>query len=52
MVEHNINAVMKISDEIVVLSEGSVIAKGTSEEIRNKTLSKVLLFVQSLSKNC
>lgn len=35
MVEHNINAVMQISDEIVVLSEGSVIAKGTSEEVRN-----------------
>ena len=34
MVEHNISAVMKVSDHIVVLSEGSVIAEGSSDEIR------------------
>ena len=35
MVEHNISAVMKVSDHIVVLAEGSVIAEGSSDEIRN-----------------
>ncbi len=34
MVEHNISAVMKVSDHIVVLAEGSVIAEGSSDEIR------------------
>jgi len=34
MVEHNISAVMKVSDHIVVLAEGSVIAQGSSDEIR------------------
>ena len=35
MVEHNISAVMKVSDHIVVLAEGSVIAEGNSDEIRS-----------------
>ena len=35
MVEHNIEAVMKISERIVVLSEGSLIADGSPGEIRN-----------------
>jgi branched-chain amino acid transport system ATP-binding protein len=35
MVEHNIEAVMKISERIVVLSEGSLIADGSPNEIRN-----------------
>ena len=35
MVEHNIEAVMKISDHIVVLAEGEIIAQGTPLEIRN-----------------
>ena len=35
MVEHNISAVMKVSDHIVVLAEGSVIAEGNPEEIRS-----------------
>ena len=35
MVEHNISAVMKVSDHIVVLAEGSVIAEGSSDEIRS-----------------
>ena len=34
MVEHNISAVMKLSDHIVVLAEGSVIAEGNSDDIR------------------
>jgi len=35
MVEHNIEAVMKISERIVVLAEGSLIADGSPNEIRN-----------------
>ena len=34
MVEHNIEAVMKISERIVVLAEGSPIADGNPNEIR------------------
>ncbi len=35
MVEHNIEAVMKISERIVVLAEGSLIADGNPNQIRN-----------------
>jgi len=35
MVEHNIEAVMQISDRVVVLAEGSLIADGTPNEVRN-----------------
>ena len=35
MVEHNIEAVMKISERIVVLAEGKTIADGNAIEIRN-----------------
>ena len=35
MVEHNIEAVMKISERIVVLSEGTLIADGSPNDIRN-----------------
>lgn len=35
MVEHNIEAVMKISDRVVVLAEGSVIADGQPQDVRN-----------------
>ena len=35
MVEHNIEAVMKISERIVVLAEGSLIADGSPSEIRS-----------------
>ena len=35
MVEHNIEAVMKISERIVVLSEGTLIADGNPSKIRN-----------------
>ena len=34
MVEHNIEAVMKITERIVVLAEGSLIADGNPNEIR------------------
>ena len=34
MVEHNIDAVMKISDRVVVLAEGSVIADGQPQDVR------------------
>ena len=34
MVEHNIEAVMKISNRIVVLAEGSLIADGNPNQIR------------------
>tara|TARA_Y100001935_G_scaffold48136_1_gene39964 strand:- start:708 stop:857 length:150 start_codon:yes stop_codon:yes gene_type:complete len=37
MVEHNIEAVMKISERIVVLAEGSLIADGAPNEIRTDT---------------
>ncbi len=37
MVEHNIEAVMKISERIVVLAEGSLIADGEPNEIRTDT---------------
>ncbi len=34
MVEHNIEAVMKISERVIVLAEGSVIADGNPERVR------------------
>ena len=34
MVEHNIDAVMKISDRVAVLAEGSVIADGQPQDVR------------------
>jgi neutral amino acid transport system ATP-binding protein len=37
MVEHNIEAVMKISDRVVVLAEGSLIADGSPNEVRNNS---------------
>jgi branched-chain amino acid transport system ATP-binding protein len=35
MVEHNIEAVMKISERVVVLAEGQVIAEGSPQDVRN-----------------
>ena len=35
MVEHNIDAVMKISDRVVVLAEGSIIADGQPQDVRS-----------------
>ena len=34
MVEHNIDAVMKISERVIVLAEGSLIADGLPQEVR------------------
>ena len=34
MVEHNIEAVMRISERIVVMAEGKIIADGSPNEIR------------------
>ncbi len=35
VVEHDMNLVMSISDQICVLDSGSIIAKGTPEEVKN-----------------
>jgi branched-chain amino acid transport system ATP-binding protein len=35
MVEHNINAVMKISERVVVMAEGKIIADGNPDVIRS-----------------
>ena len=35
MVEHNIEAVMKISERVIVLAEGKVIADDIPENVRN-----------------
>jgi neutral amino acid transport system ATP-binding protein len=44
MVEHNIEAVMKISDRVAVLAEGSLIADGSPNEIRtNKNVIEAYL---------
>ncbi len=34
MVEHNINAVMKISERVVVMAGGEIIADGYPEDVR------------------
>ena len=34
MVEHNIEAVMKISERVIVLAEGKIIADNTPENVR------------------
>ena len=34
MVEHNIEAVMKVSERVVVMAEGEVIADGAPNDIR------------------
>ncbi len=44
MVEHNIEAVMKLSERVVVLAEGSLIADGSPNEIRtNKNVIEAYL---------
>lgn len=35
MVEHNINAVMKISDRVVVMAEGKIISDGKPDFVRS-----------------
>ena len=35
LVEHNIDAVMRLCDRIVVLNQGRKIAEGLSQEVRN-----------------
>ncbi len=35
VIEHKMGIVMKISEEVIVLSQGSVLAKGTPKEIQN-----------------
>jgi len=40
LIEHDMNFTLKIADEVIVMNEGKVIAKGKPEEIKNN--SKVL----------
>ena len=35
VIEHKMGIVMKISEEVIVLSQGSVLAKGTPKEIQS-----------------
>jgi branched-chain amino acid transport system ATP-binding protein len=35
IIEHKMGIVMKISEEVIVLSQGSVLAKGSPQEIQN-----------------
>ena len=43
MVEHNIEAVMKISERVIVLAEGSLIADGLREVRENKKVIEAYL---------
>jgi branched-chain amino acid transport system ATP-binding protein len=44
LVEHDMNVVMNISDEVLCLNEGRVLACGSPEEIScNETVQKVYL---------
>lgn len=44
VVEHNLAFVWKVSDEVVVMANGSVLTKGTAEEIRNNEVVRGIYF--------
>ena len=37
IVEHDVPLIMEMSDRVIVMAEGKVIANGTPEEIRSNT---------------
>jgi branched-chain amino acid transport system ATP-binding protein len=44
LIEHNVEIVMQLSDQVIVLHQGGKIAEGTPEEVRrNKTVMHTYL---------
>lgn len=49
-VTHDMNSAYKVSDRIVMLSEGRIIADGTADEIRNSSNKAVQQFIEGRSE--